>query len=117
MENESIEGEYTKTKEVELNVGEDIYKCDIQIINNILQISIHNKNLSKIRGDISSSKLNNNKLNLIKDDNRLKIEFTVLDKKVYLNMELNENINNSDYIKTIKESKEIIKKKKIKLIY
>ena len=125
-------------KEIELIEGNIKYKCEIQKDNNYLHISIYN-NIIKYKGHIHIYNiqyqlgilnynineifdeiyiLNNNKFNLIKD--KIQIEFKILNKKRYINIELYDNIynNNNEYIKEINELKEKIKEKdnKIKLL-
>ena len=132
-------------KELELFEGNIKYKCEIKKDNDYLNISIYN-NIIKYKGQIhiyniqnnlgilnynindifdSIYILNNNKFNLIKDLNKyiLEIEFIILNKRRYINIDLYDiynNINNSEneYIKLINELKEIIKEKdnKIKLL-
>ena len=132
-------------KELELFEGNIKYKCEIKKDNDYLNISIYN-NIIKYKGQIhiyniqnnlgilnynindifdSIYILNNNKFNLIKDLNKyiLEIEFIILNKRRYINIDLYDiynNINNSEneYIKSINELKEIIKEKdnKIKLL-
>ena len=131
-------------KEIELIEGNIKYKCQIKINKEYIDISIYNDNIIKYKGKIHISNiqyqlgilnynineifdviyiLDNNKFNLIKDINKykLQIEFIILNKKRYINIELYENINNNndnDYIKIINELKERIKEKdnKIKLL-
>ena len=131
-------------KEFEINESENKYKCQIQIIKKFLCISLYNENKLKNKGYIHISniqyslgiynfeindifdeinKLNNDKFKIIKDINKyqLKIEFKIINKKryIYIDLNENENINNeNEYIKEIKELKEIIKMKdnKIKLL-
>ena len=143
MEQKAIEELNTKTKEVKLNFGEKIYKCQIKIFNKYLQVSLCNNNIIKYEGYIHLSriqsqiftfidytineifyeinKLKNDKFKLINEENNLQIEFIILDKKRYLNIELYENINkneNNEYLLTINKLKEIIKEKdnRIKLL-
>jgi len=129
-------------KEVEIEEGNIKYKCQIKIkkeflfafvfndiikykgqihISNILyKLGIYDYNINEIFDEIYI--LNNNKFNLIKDANKyiLQIEFIILNKKRYINIDLYDNINNNhdDYIKLINELKEIIneKDKKIKAL-
>ena len=118
-------------KEIELMEGNNKYKCQIELINKYLQISIYTK-IIKYEGKIYISNveynlglfnykineifdeiynLTNNKFNLIKDIDKyiLKIEFIILNKKRLY--ETIHNDNNNDYIKTIKELNEKIKEK------
>ena len=130
-------------KEIELIEDNIKYKCRIKTDNDYLHIFIYN-DIIKYKGQIdiyniqynlgilnynineifeSIYILNNNKFKLIRDINKciLKIEFIILNKKRYINIELYESINknnNNEYIQTINELKEIIKEKdnKIKLL-
>ena len=140
MEQKAIEELNTKTKEVKLNFGEKIYKCQIKIFNKYLQVSLCNNNIIKYEGYIHLSriqsqiftfidytineifyeinKLKNDKFKLINEENNWQIEFIILDKKRYLNIELYENINineNNEYLLTINKLKEIIKEKDNKI--
>ena len=127
------------SKIIQLNNGDKNYKCKIQIIQNFLQASLYSGDELKLQGNIHLSKiqtqikafieysikeifeeinlLNNNSFNLIKDMNKysLQIEFIILRKHKYLNINLikddNINLNINEYIKTISELKEIIKNK------
>jgi len=130
-----------KSLEIENEVNK--YICKIQIIKQILNISLYiNNNILKYEGNITINKiqnqigtfndynineifeeiniLNNNNFKLIKENNnkyKLKIEFIILRRKKYLYINLYNNIK-EDYIKNISELKEIIKKKdeEIKLL-
>ena len=118
-------------KEIELMEGNNKYKCQIELINKYLQISIYTK-IIKYEGKIYISNveynlglfnykineifdeiynLTNNKFNLIKDIDKyiLKIEFIILNKKRLY--ETIHNDNNNDNNKTIKELNEKIKEK------
>ena len=100
-------------KEIELIEGNIKYKCQLQINKEYIDISIYNDNIIKYKGKIHISNiqyqlgilnynideifdviyiLNNNKFNLIKDINKykLEIEFIILNKKRYINIELYE---------------------------
>ena len=131
-------------KEIELIEGNFKYKCQIQKDNDYLYISIYNNNVIKYKGqmhiiimqyqlgilnysidDIFDEiyKLDNNKFNLIKDNNKykLKIEFIILNKKRYIDIKLYDNAdnnNNNEYINKINDLIKIIKEKdnKIKLL-
>ena len=120
------------------------YICKLQIIKQILNISLYtNKNILKYKGNIALNKiqnqigafndynineifeeiniLNNNNFKLIKDNNnkyKLKIEFIILRRKKNLYINLYNDNNKEDYIKYISELKEIIKIKdeEIKLL-
>ena len=83
-------------KEVELRDGENVLKCEILVINKFFQASIYDSN---------NNSLENNKFNLLKEQNKLQIELQYLIKKVY-KCALNEYLNNNDYIRIIKELKE-----------
>ena len=125
-------------KEIELKEGNNKYKCKIELKNKYLKISVYN-NTIKYEGKINISNieynlgifncsineifdeiytLDNNKFNLIKDNDLnkyiLKIEFSIFKKKRYLNVDLYEKINNNDnidYINKIKDLEEKIKEK------
>ena len=123
-------------KEIELIEGNIKYKCEIKIKNDhgdYLDISVYNNKI-KYKGIIhiyyiqyqlgvlyydiddiyrSIYILNKNKFKLMKDDKnkyRLKIEFIILDKKRYIDIELYDNINNNndEYIKEIIKQQKII---------
>ena len=121
-------------KEVELRDGENKLKCEIQIIDKFFQASIYDANnelvhqgdihVNRIRAQIYAftdvrigeifdeiNKLENDKFCYLKDQKKLQIEFTVLDRKKYITICLNDNIANNDYIRTIKELKDQIKEK------
>ena len=120
-------------KEIELIEGNIKYKCEIQKDNDYLYISIYN-NIIKYKRQLdiislqyklgiinytldkifdSIYKLNNNKFNLLKNNNKykLKIEFIILNKRRYLNLELyddiDDNHDNNEYINAINELKEL----------
>jgi len=142
--NSSIVNLSLKTIEIE-NEGNK-YICKIQLIKEILNISIYiNNNILKYEGDIALNKiqnqigafneynmndilediniLNNNNFKIIKENNeyKLRIKFIILRRKKYLYINLynnNNNIDKDDLIKYISELKEIIKNKnkKIKLL-
>ena len=121
-------------KEVELRDGENKLKCEIQIIGKFFQASIYDSDntllhqgdihVNRIRAQIYAftdvrigeifdeiNKLENDKFNLLKEQKKLQIEFTILDRKKYITICLNDDISNYDYIRTIKELKEQIKDK------
>ena len=121
-------------KEVELRDGENKLKCEIQIIGKFFQASIYDSDntllhqgdihVNRIRAQIYAftdvrigeifdeiNKLENDKFNLLKEQKKLQIEFTILDRKKYIAICLNDDISNNDYIRTIKELKEQIKDK------
>ena len=80
------------------------HKGNIHIINIQSQLGILNYTINDVFDEIY--KLDNNKFNLIKDNNKcnLQIEFKILNKKRNIDIELYENINNyndNEYIKTI----------------
>ena len=131
-------------KTIEIKEGENVYKCQIQIIKDFLQISLLSGNSLKYQGNIHISNiqidlgiyyinikeifdeinlLNKDEFILIKDVNKykLKIEFTILRKKRYMYIDLIENENKSlkqnDLIKTISELKEMIKNKDERIKY
>ena len=131
----------TGIKTIEINESGIRYKCQIQTIKDFIQISLfindNNKqegkihisqiqnqiftfmsyNINEIFEDISL--LNNKSFSIIKKEDKyiLKIEFIILRKKQYLEIELipNNNINNNDLIQTIAELKQIIKEKDIEI--
>ena len=125
-------------KEIELILENNNYKCeikkekddhgdylDISVYNNKIkyiglihiydiqnQLGVLNNNIDDIFNSIYT--FNNNKFNLIKDDGnkyKLEIEFIILTKKRYINIDLYDNINkNNEYIKeTIKAIENKIK--------
>ena len=121
-------------KEVELRDGENKLKCEIQIIGKFFQASIYDSDntllhqgdihVNRIRAQIYAftdvrigeifdeiNKLENDKFKLLKEQKKLQIEFTILDRKKYITICLNDDISNNDYIRTIKELKEQIKDK------
>ena len=121
-------------KEVELRDGENKLKCEIQIIGKFFQASIYDSDntllhqgdihVNRIRAQIYAftdvrigeifdeiNKLENDKFNLLKEQKKLQIEFTILDRKKYITICLNDDISNNDYVRTIKELKEQIKDK------
>ena len=134
-------------KSIEIENKEDKgnkYICKIQLINGILNVSLYmnnnmricegNMTLNKIQNQIGAfndynineifeeiNMLNNNSFNLIKENNKNKLEiiFLILRRKKYLYINLDDNNNSQeDYIKCITELKEIIKMKEqtIKLL-
>ena len=132
-------------KSIEIENEGNKYICKIQIIKQILNISLYN-NILKYEGNITLNKiqnqigafndynineifeeiniLNNNNFILIKENNnkyKLKIKFIILRRKkdLYINLyNNNNNIDKNNLIKYIWELKEIIKlkDKKIKLL-
>ena len=130
-------------KVLELNEGENKFKCQIQIIKNFLQVSMFTGNILKHEGSISLYKIRNqicaftnynindifeeiillhsDNFSLIKEANKyqLKIEFTVFRRKEYLLIDLDEYqkniLNKEDLINTITELKEIIRTKDEKI--
>ena len=121
-------------KEVELRDGENKLRCEIQIIGKFFQASIYDSDntllhqgdihVNRIRAQIYAftdvrigeifdeiNKLENDKFKLLKEQKKLQIEFTILDRKKYITICLNDDISNYDYIRTIKELKEQIKDK------
>jgi len=134
-------------KSIEIENKEDKgnkYFCKIQLINEILNASLYmnnnklicegNMTLNKIQNQIGAfndynineifeeiNMLNNKSFNLIKENNKNKLEiiFMILRRKKYLYINLDDNNNSQeDYIKCITELKEIIKMKEqtIKLL-
>jgi len=130
-------------KTLDINEGENKYKCQIQIINKYLQVSLFLDNKLKYEGSLSLQNiqnqiflflnnnineiydeiklLNNNNFEMIKKDNKykFKIEFILLRRnyELIIDLEDNENIilNKNDFIKEISELKEIIKNKDEKI--
>jgi len=132
-------------KTIEIENERNKYMCKIQLIKEILNISIYiNNNILKYEGNIALNKiqnqigafndynmndifeeiniLNNNNFKIIKENNeyKLRIKFIILRRKkyLYINLYNNNNIDKNDLIKYISELKEIIKNKneKIKLL-
>ena len=131
-------------KSIEIENEGNKYICKIQIIKQILNISLYiNNNILKYEGNITLNKiqnqigafsdydineifeeiniLNKNNFKLIKENNheyKLKLKFIILRRKKYLYINLYSNNNKEDYIKYISELKEIIKVKdeEIKLL-
>ena len=131
----------TGIKTIEINESGNRYKCHIQTIKDFIQISLfindnnkqegrihlsqiqtqlycYNFNINEIFEDINL--LNDKSFSVIKKEDKyiLKIEFIILRKKQYLEIELipNNNINNNDLIQTITELKQIIKEKDNEII-
>ena len=98
------------------------YKGQINIVNIQYHLGVYKYDIYNIFNDIYE--LNNDKFQLIKDNykNELRIEFTIFNKKRYININLyndnNNNDNDKDYFKAIKEIKDIIQEKdnKIKVL-
>ena len=132
----------TGLKTVQIIEGQNTYKCQIQTIQDFLQVSLFigdnlkqegNIHITKIQNQILTYGYNINEIfeeinalkqesfSIIKEANKdkIKIEFIILRKKKYLYIDLikeeNININNNDLIKTITELKEIIKSKDEKI--
>ena len=133
----------TGLKTVQIIEGQNTYKCQIQTIQDFLQVSLFIGDNLKQEGNIHITKIQNQILafgdynineifeeinvlskesfSIIKEANKdkIKIEFIILWKKKYLYIDLikveNININNNDLIKTITELKEIIKSKDEKI--
>ena len=133
----------TGLKTVQIIEGQNTYKCQIQTIQDFLQVSLFigdnlkqegNIHITKIQNQILAfgdynineifeeiNALNQESFSIIKEANKdkIKIEFIILRKKKYLYIDLikeeNININNNDLIKTITELKEIIKSKDEKI--
>ena len=133
----------TGLKTVQIIEGQNTYKCQIQTIQDFLQVSLFigdnlkqegNIHITKIQNQILTfvgynineifeeiNALNQESFSIIKEANKdkIKIEFIILRKKKYLYIDLikeeNININNNDLIKTITELKEIIKSKDEKI--
>ena len=130
-------------KSIEIENEGNKYICKIQLINEILNISLYlNNNILKYEGNITLNKiqnqigafndynineifeeiniLNNNNFKIIKEKNneyKLRIEFIILRRKKYLYIYLynNNNIDKNDLFKYIFELKEIIKNKDEKI--
>ena len=111
------------------------YKCEIQIIKDCIQVLLYIGDNIKYEGNIHISKIQNQifafinynineifeEINILNKEsfsiinNKLKIEFIILRKKQYLYIDLYQNLNNNDLLKTISELKEIIKNKDNKI--
>ena len=128
-------------KSIEAEIEGHKYKCNIQIINEKLNISININNniyegnitINKIKNQIEAlndynineifeeiMKLNNNKYKLIKENNdkyKLEIKFIILSRKkyLYINLYNNNNKDRNELIKYILKLKEIIKIKDKKI--
>jgi len=125
-------------KSLEIEAEGNKFLCKIQIINEILNISLYeNNNLLKYEGNISLNKIQNQigaftdynineileEINILENNNfilikerdnkyKLKMQFIILRRKKYLYVNLFDNNNNKDdYIKYISELKENIKMK------
>ena len=139
MENfEPAETPGFEIKEIEIKEGKNKYKCQIQIINDFIQVALYSKNVLKYKGNIHLSqieyhlgiynytiveifdeinRLNKDNFKIIKTMNiyQLKIEFIIFGKKKYIYIDLKNNKDNlkeNDLINTITELKEKIKKKR-----
>ena len=130
----------TGIKTIEINESGNRYKCHIQTIKDFIQISLFINDNNKQEGRIHLSQiqnqiftfmsynineifedinlLNDRSFSVIKKEDKyiLKIEFIILRKKQYLEIELISNINNNDLIQTITELKQIIKEKDNEII-
>ena len=128
-------------KSIEIENEGNKYICNIQIIKEILNISININNniyegnikLNKIKNEIETFNdynineifeeiniLNKNNYKLIKENNnkyKLKIKFIILRRKkyLYINLYNNNNIDKNELIKYISKLKEIIKIKDKKI--
>jgi len=128
-------------KSIEIEEEGNKYVCNIQIIKEILNISINIKNnlyegniaLNEIKNQIETFNdykineifeeidiLNKNNFKLIKENNnkyKLKIKFIILRRKkyLYINLYNNNNIDKNELIKYISKLKEIIKIKDKKI--
>ena len=133
----------TGLKAVQIIEGQNTYKCQIQTIQDFLQVSLFigdnlkqegNIHITKIQNQIFAfmgynineifeeiNALNKESFSIVKEGNKdkIKIEFIILRKKKSLYIDLikneNMNMNNNDLIKTITELKEIIKSKDEKI--
>ena len=132
----------TGLKTVQIIEGQNTYKCQIQTIQDFLQVSLFigdnlkqegNIHITKIQNQILTygynineifeeiNALNKESFSIVKEGNKdkIKIEFIILRKKKSLYIDLikneNMNMNNNDLIKTITELKEIIKSKDEKI--
>ena len=133
----------TGLKTVQIIEGQNTYKCQIQTIQDFLQVSLFIGDNLKQEGNIHITKIQNQilafgdysineifeELNALSQESfsiikeakkdKIKIEFTILRKKKYLYIDLIKeekiNINNNDLVKTITELKEIIKSKDEKI--
>ena len=134
MADKQVSNSNTSIKEVELRDGEKELRCEIQIIDKYFQVSIFGSDntllhqgdihVNRIRAQVYAftdvrigeifdeiNKLGNDKFNFNNEQKTLQIEFSILDKKKYLNICLKDNLDNNDFIRTIKELKEQIKEK------
>ena len=130
-------------KTVQITEGQTVYKCQLQTIQDFLQVSLFigdnlkqegNIHITKIQNQIFAfmgynineifeeiNALNKESFSIVKEGNKdkIKIEFIILRKKKSLYIDLikeeNMNINNNDLVKTITELKEIIKSKDEKI--
>mgnify|MGYP002627183580 CR=1 FL=1 len=127
-------------KEIEINEGDNKYKCQIQIIKDFIQVILYSNNIIKYKGNIHISKIeyylgiyNYNieeifeEINILNKDNfkiikemkkyKLKIEFLILRKKKYIYIDLNgdKNLKENDLINEISELKRKIKDKDNKI--
>ena len=130
-------------KTVQITHGQTVYKCQLQTIQDFLQVSLFigdnlkqegNIHITKIQNQIFAfmgynineifeeiNALNKESFSIVKEGNKdkIKIEFIILRKKKSLYIDLikneNMNMNNNDLIKTITELKEIIKSKDEKI--
>ena len=131
-------------KSIELENEGNKYICKIQLINEILNISVYlNNNILKYEGNITLNKiqnqigafneynineifeeiniLNNNNFRIIKEKNeeyKLRIKFIILRRKKYFFINLyndNNDVDKNDLINYILELKEIIKNKNEKI--
>ena len=129
-------------KTVQITEGQTVYKCQLQTIQDFLQVSLFigdnlkqegNIHITKIQNQILTygynineifeeiNALNKESFSIVKEGNKdkIKIEFIILRKKKSLYIDLikneNMNMNNNDLIKTITELKEIIKSKDEKI--
>lgn len=130
--------EIVNQKEIELNDGGNEYVCSIQKDKNNLDIYLLNNCIIKYKGNIHISNieynlgikdfnindifdeiflLNKNKFNIKKESDKyeLKIEFTILSKKRYLIIDLNEIKDDKNDMKIINELKEELKNKENKI--
>ena len=128
-------------KEFDINEGNTKYKCQLQIINDFIQVTLYSMNVLKYKGNIHLSqieyhlgiynytideifdeinRLNKSNYKIIKAMNRfqLKIKFILFGKKKYIYIDLNNynnNLKENDLINAITELKEKLKNKDDKI--
>ena len=132
------EGENSNIKEVELRDGDTLYKCKVELKDEYVQANIYNNNdkllhhgdihVNRIRSQIFAftdvkigeifeeiNKLNYDKFNLLKEQSKLQIEFSIFNRQKYITICLDDNLTSTAYLRAIKELKEQIKEKDSKI--